>query len=158
MNNTKQLANRLREVILHGTWISNTNFRNELTSLDWKSANISIRSLNSIALIARHIHYYIKGISNVFLNGELIIRDKYSFDFEAISSAIDWNNFLHSFWKDTELLAEHIENMSEEILHESFIKEEYGNYLRNLDGLIEHAYYHLGQIVLIKKLINENHI
>ncbi len=28
-----------------------------------------------------------------------------------------------------------------------------GDYLRNIDGMIEHSYYHLGQIVLIEKLI-----
>jgi hypothetical protein len=29
----------------------------------------------------------------------------------------------------------------------------YGNYYRNLHGIIEHTHYHLGQIVLIKKLL-----
>ena len=33
--------------------------------------------------------------------------------------------------------------------------EKYGNYFRNLTGIIEHLHYHLGQIVLIKKLIAE---
>lgn len=28
------LANRFREVILNGTWIANTNFKNELETLD----------------------------------------------------------------------------------------------------------------------------
>ena len=31
--------------------------------------------------------------------------------------------------------------------------EKYGTYYRNFHGLIEHAHYHLGQIVLIKKLV-----
>lgn len=29
-----------------------------------------------------------------------------------------------------------------------------GTFLRNMDAMIEHAYYHLGQIVLIKKLLH----
>jgi hypothetical protein len=29
--------------------------------------------------------------------------------------------------------------------------EKYGNYYRNIHGIIEHIHYHLGQIVLIEK-------
>jgi len=29
----------------------------------------------------------------------------------------------------------------------------YGNYFRNIVGVIEHIHYHLGQIVLIKKIL-----
>ena len=38
-------------------------------------------------------------------------------------------------------------------MNEGFVDEKYGTYLRNIDGMIEHAYYHLGQVVLIKKLL-----
>ena len=31
----------------------------------------------------------------------------------------------------------------------------HGNYYRNLHSIIEHTYYHLGQISLIKKILNE---
>ena len=44
--------------------------------------------------------------------------------------------------------------MPEERLDENFVDEKYGNYTRNIDGMIEHSYYHLGQISLIKKIIN----
>ena len=33
-----------------------------------------------------------------------------------------------------------------------FVDEKYGSYERNLDVMIEHCYYHLGQVMLIKKL------
>ena len=44
--------------------------------------------------------------------------------------------------------------MSEEKLDEAFVDEKYGTYHRNIDGMIEHCYYHLGQIVLIKKMLS----
>ena len=47
--------------------------------------------------------------------------------------------------------------MPEEELSQGFVDEKYGTYSRNIDGMIEHSYYHLGQIVLIKKLINSTH-
>jgi len=33
------------------------------------------------------------------------------------------------------------------------MEEKYGNYYRNFHGIIEHCHYHLGQIVLIKKML-----
>ena len=86
MTKSEQLANRLREVILNGTWIANTNFKNQLESLDWKIAIKKYQSLNTISDLAQHIHYYIDGITNVFTIGKLEISDKYSFDFPSINS------------------------------------------------------------------------
>jgi len=51
-------------------------------------------------------------------------------------------------------LADLTEALPESRLQETFADEKYGNYYRNLHGLIEHTHYHLGQIVLIKKLLN----
>lgn len=45
--------------------------------------------------------------------------------------------------------------MPDQKLEEVFVEEKYGTYLRNIEGVIEHSYYHLGQISLIKKLIEE---
>ncbi len=153
MNNSLKLSNRFREVILTGTWIANTNFKKELNNLDWKIATAKFQNLNTIAILAQHIHYYINGIKNVFLGGNLEIQDKYSFDFPEINSQEQWNNFLEKFWLDSEEFAELIEKMTDENLNDNFVDEKYGTYLRNIDGMIEHTYYHLGQIVLIKKIM-----
>ncbi len=153
MNHPLQLANRFREVILNGTWIANTNFKKELESLDWNIATARFDNLNTISLLAQHIHYYIKGIKNVFLGGDLEIRDIYSFDFPEIGSQQAWQDFLIVFWRDSEEFALWVENMDEAQLNDSFVDEKYGTYLRNIDGMIEHSYYHLGQIVLIKKIV-----
>jgi uncharacterized damage-inducible protein DinB len=154
MNNQLKLANRFREVILNGTWIANTNFKNELSKINWKIAIKKSENLNSIAALAQHIHYYIKGIKNVFLGGRLEISDKYSFDFPEIQSEQEWLNFLVEFWKDSEELALLIETMEETKLNAYFVDEKYGSYYRNIDAMIEHSYYHLGQIVLINKILN----
>lgn len=150
------LANRFREVILNGTWIANTNFKQELEKLDWEVATTKFQDLNTISILAQHIHYYINGIKQVFLGGELTIRDKYSFDFPDIHSSEQWETFLAKFWSDSEEFAALIEKMPEEQLNENFVAEHYGTYLRNIEAMIEHSYYHLGQIVLIKKILN-NH-
>ena len=156
MKNTFQTAKRFREVILNGTWIANTNFKDQLGDLHWKTATTALGPLNTIAVLAQHIHYYIDGINNVFKGGTLDIKDVYSFDFRPVASQDDWVNFLAKFWKDAETFAALIEQMPEEKLQDVFTDEKYGNYFRNLHGIIEHTHYHLGQIALIKKIVLHN--
>ncbi|MFN2458022.1 MAG: DUF1572 domain-containing protein [Chitinophagaceae bacterium] len=157
MKSAYEIAKRFREVILIGTWVANTNYKHQLTDLNWEIAITKFNSLNTIAVLAQHIHYYINGVKNVFKGGSLDIKDKYSFDFLPIQSQNEWEKFLTKFWNDAEEFASLIELMSEEKLKGVFVDEKYGTYQRNIDGIIEHSYYHLGQIVLIKKiLLNEN--
>lgn len=153
MENKHELAKRFREVILNGTWVANTNYKNQLATLNWEVAVTKHQSLNTIAVLAQHIHYYIKGVSNVFKGGNLEIRDKYSFDFPPVESQVQWETFLTKFWQDAEEFAHLIEQMPEEKLHQKFVEEKYGTYQRNIDGMIEHCYYHLGQIVLLRKIL-----
>lgn len=152
MTNTDALAKRFREIILNGTWVANTNYKDQLAGMDWKIATTQLQSLNSIAVLAQHIHYYIAGVKQVFGGGSLDIKDKFSFDFPPIESQGEWENFLAKFFTDAEEFATLVEQMPEEKLAEAFVDEKYGTYQRNIDGMIEHSYYHLGQIVLLKKI------
>ncbi len=156
MNNSQQIASRFREVILNGTWIANTNYKDQLDNLDWKLATQKFHSFNTIAILSQHIHYYIAGILNVLNGGTLDIKDKFSFDFPEMKSEQDWQNFLTKFWQDSEEFAQLVAQLPDEKLQDVFADEKYGTYQRNIDAMIEHAYYHLGQIVLIKKGIIEN--
>jgi len=155
MQSTQELAHRFREVILNGTWVANTNYKHQLTGMDWTIATTKYGSLNTIAILVQHIHYYIIGVKNVFKGGNLEIKDKYSYDFSPIQSQEQWEAFLTRFWNDAEEFASLIEQMPDERMNEVFVDEKYGTYQRNIDGMIEHSYYHLGQIVLIKKILAE---
>lgn len=153
MKPASQIANRFREVIFNGTWVTGTNFKAQLSNVTWKQATEKIGSLNTIAALTSHIHYYISGILNVFEGGTLDIKDKFSFDFPPITSQEEWEKVLDKLWQDAEKFANLAEQMTEEKLQEEFTDKKYGSYQRNIDAMIEHSYYHLGQIVLIKKLI-----
>jgi hypothetical protein len=156
MENSSQIAKRFREVLLNGKWIANTNYKDQLLNLTWKQATKKIGSLNTIAALTYHINYYIGGVLNVQEGGALDIRDKYSFDLPPITSKQDWDNLLNVMWSNAEKFANQVELMSEEKLEDVFVDEKYGNYRRNIEGIIEHSYYHLGQISLIKKMILES--
>lgn len=149
----KYLANRLREVLLNGKWIANTNFKEQITSISWEQAIQRIENLNSIASLTFHINYYFKGLLNVFEGGKLEIKDKYSFDMPEINSVTDWNNLVNEFISNSEKFINHVELMDNNLINQPFVKEEYGSYLRNIEAQIEHSYYHLGQVSLIKKML-----
>lgn len=153
MKATTQVANRFREVLLNGEWVVNTNFKAQLSDLTWEQATHKIGNLNTIALLTFHIHYYIGGVLNVLEGGTLDIKDKYSFDLQPIQSQEEWDALRNRLWRDSERYADLVEQMPEERLQEVFVDEKYGNYQRNLDAMIEHSYYHLGQIVMLKKLL-----
>jgi hypothetical protein len=153
MTKSETLGNLIEEVYLNGTWVAYTNYKDQLEDLDWKTATTRVAELNTIALLAQHIHYYVKGVINVFENNRLEIRDKYSFDFPPLNSQEQWDDFLITFWKDAQTLANHVRTLNEAELEKPFVEEKYGRYFRNMVGMLEHSYYHLGQIVLIKKLV-----
>lgn len=155
MENSSQLATRFRDVLLSGKWIANTNYKDQLSKLTWKQATTKIGSLNTIAALSYHINYYLKGVLDVYGGGPLEIRDKYSFDMPPISSKEEWEVLLKDLLSNAELFANHLEQMSDEKLEDIFVDEKYGTYRRNIEGTIEHAYYHLGQISLLRKLVLE---
>jgi hypothetical protein len=156
MTRNLTIASRLREVLLNGHWIANTNYKEQILSLNWRHAIQKIDTLNTIAALTYHINYYLAGLLNAFENGKLEIRDKYSFDMPQISSEADWNKLVADFLDNSEKFSNQVEQMNDSIFDQPFIDEKYGSYLRNIEGVIEHSYYHLGQISLIKKMVTQD--
>jgi hypothetical protein len=150
------IASRLREVFHNGRWIANTNYKEQILSVNWQQAIQKIGNLNTIAAMTYHINYYLAGLLNAFKNGKLEISDKYSFDLPQLQSEADWNNLVTEFLNNSEKFANKVEQMDDSIFDQPFVDEKYGSYLRNIEGVIEHSYYHLGQISLIRKMIMQN--
>ncbi|WP_025144992.1 hypothetical protein [Pedobacter jeongneungensis] len=153
MKKSDFIANRLREIFLNGYWIANTNYKDQLESINWEQAVYQVGNLKTIAALTYHINYYLAGILTVFNGGLLEIKDQYSFDLPPIHSEADWNKLASELFDNASVFAIAVEKMPEEKFDEMFVNEKYGTYLRNIEAVIEHSYYHLGQIVLIKKLI-----
>lgn len=147
------LADRLKEVLTEGTWVTGTNFKDQISKVLWKDAVKKFVDLNSIADLTFHVTYYIAGIVKVLEGGPLDIRDAYSFTYEPVTSASEWQHLIDNFTHQSERLITLVEKMTNKQLVEDFIDPKYGTYQRNIDVLIEHTYYHLGQIPILKKLI-----
>lgn len=153
MKRNESLAHRLKEVLLDGRWIANTNMKEQIESVNWNQAIQQIDSLNTIAALTFHINYYLGGLVEVFDGGKLEIQDKFSFDMPPIQSESDWKKLVANFNSNATRIIEQVKKMTDNKLDEPFVNEKYGTYQRNIEGIIEHTYYHLGQISLIKKMI-----
>ncbi len=152
MNLTAQLAKQLRTAYSGGNW-TGVCLKDALTGLTWQQATKQVNSFNTIAKLVYHINYYVGPISSVLQGVPLAAHDKYSFDCPPITSEKDWEELVNKLWADGENLASLIEKLPDSKLEEIFADEKYGTYLRNITGVVEHIHYHLGQIILIKKLI-----
>lgn len=155
MTSSVQIAKHFRDVYFGGNWTS-VNFKDILADVSWQQAAIKVHNLNSIATLVFHVNYYLKPVLKVLQGEALDANDKFSFDVPPINSAEDWKKLLDRVFAEAEQFAQQIEKLNDAQLFEDFANSnKYGNYYRNLLGIIEHTHYHLGQISLIKKIINE---
>ena len=152
MNLTAQIAKHFRDVHFGGNWTS-VNLKDSLANITWHQATTQVYSCNTIATLVFHMNYYVSAVLKVLEGAPLNAHDKYSFDLPPIQSQEDWEKLLNKTWTEAEKFANLIEQLPDSKLEATFSDEKYGTYYRNLHGIIEHTHYHLGQIVLIKKIL-----
>ena len=152
MNLSKQTAKQFREVYFGGNWTA-VNLKESLDNVTWQQATTKVHSFNTIAVLVYHTTYYVSAVLKVLQGKPLEAKDAYSFNHPPILAQQDWEELLNKTWTDAEHLARLIELLPESRLWENFSDEKYGNYYRNIHGIIEHTHYHLGQIILIKKML-----
>jgi uncharacterized damage-inducible protein DinB len=154
MNLSGQIAKHFREVYFGGNWTTSC-LKDNLADVSWQQATTKVYSFNTIAALVFHINYYVSAALKVLQGGTLNAKDEFSFDHNPVLCREDWEKLLDKAWADAESFAALVEQLPESRLWENFTDEKYGNYYRNIHGIIEHAHYHLGQIILIKKIILE---
>ena len=152
MNLSAQIAKHFREIHFGGNWTA-SNLKENLAGISWQQATTVVHSFNTIAALVFHSNYFVSAVLKVLQGEALTASDKFSFDHPPILNKKDWEHLLDKTWTDAEKFANLIEQLPERKLGEIFSDEKYGTYYRNLHGVIEHIHYHLGQIVLLKKIL-----
>ncbi|MBL7703482.1 MAG: DUF1572 domain-containing protein [Ferruginibacter sp.] len=154
MNLCQQTAKHFRDVHFGGNWTS-VNLKETLANISWQQAITKVQDFNTIAALVYHTNYYVSAVLKVLQGQSLNASDKFSFDVPPIQSQADWEKLLNKTWGEAESFAALVEQLPESRFADFFADEKYGNYYRNIAGIIEHIHYHLGQIVIIKKLIQQ---
>lgn len=155
MTTAAHIAQHFREFYKgrNWTWVW---FEDVIKDITWQEANQQMESFNTIAVLVYHMHYYVRLQSHVLNGGSMEGYDKDPFNAPPVRSAADWEAVLENVYAEGEAFALMIEKFSDEKLEEIFLEKRYGSIYRNLHGNIEHMHYHLGQIVLLKKMIRQN--
>ena len=154
MNLTSEIAAHIRQVHFGGNWTA-VSLKEQLTGIGRETAVTKIPGFHTIATLVFHINYYISAIQSVLEANTLDAKDAYSFDHPPVETDADWESLLNRIWADAENIARLVEQLPGNRLTEIFVDEKYGSYYHNLHGMLEHTHYHLGQIVMIKKMLSK---
>lgn len=150
----EQIANQLRQVYSGGNW-TGANLKDKLEDVTWQQATTRVDSCHPIATLVFHMNYFVTAVLKVLQGGPLDAHDKFSFDHPPVKSQEDWDALVEKTWTDAEAVAALIEQLPESQLADSFADGKYGTWFRNLTGLVEHCHYHLGQIAIIRQIIQQ---
>ena len=152
MELTKHLSKHLKDVNYGGNWTT-SNLKDILAGTTWQQATTQVYSLNTIATLVFHINYFVGVATRVLQGGPLVGKDSLSFNHPPIESQQDWEDLLQKTFAEANTFAALIEQLPDSKMWEPFTDSKYGNYYRNIQGIIEHTHYHLGQIAVIKKIL-----
>lgn len=152
---TPQHITKLYQDLINGRNYTGVSLKKTLEDISFEEAVTKVGSLNTIVTLVYHIRYYCNAVIGVLEGGPLTAKDSLSFDHPPLASLVTWEMLKRQTWREAEQFTDLVSELSEEKLFESFIKDDYGTYYRNIHGVIEHTYYHLGQISILKKLIRE---
>lgn len=147
------LAQQLRQVFFGGNWTA-ADLQAVLKDVSQAQATAQVPfTQNTILVLTFHIHYYLREVAKVLNGGALEAHDKFSFEAPELAQEGDWDAFREMVLQQAEEFAQLVEAISEESWPKDFTAAQYGSYYRNIQGIIEHTHYHLGQIALLKKAI-----
>lgn len=152
MKLNEQIACHLRGVHFGGSWTA-VSLKEKLADVTWQQATTSVCSFHTIAELVFHMNYFVEATIHVLKGGPLKAKEKLSFECPSVACEQDWEALREKTWADAEELATLIESLPESQFGQPFVKEEYGTYYRCLHGPVEHCHYHLGQIAIIKSLL-----
>jgi hypothetical protein len=151
MQITKEIARHIREIHFgdNWTWVA---MQETLKDVNWQQAIARpVKDGNSIAALVFHMNYYLRIVHQRLAGVFPEFEQEDSFRLPEIRSENDWQALLQKTWDDAESFARAVEQFPDERLGDD-ISPQYGSFYKNLHGVVEHNHYHLGQIVLLKKL------
>lgn len=151
MKTTNEIAKHIRGAFFGPNWTF-SNVKDQLGDVSLEQACIRVDGLHTIAELTYHIFYFVQVQLRVLEGGPLEGSDKLSFDVPRFRTESEWNTFVDDALKAAERHADLVEKADVSFLEEICVDPKYGTWWANLIGLVEHTYYHLGQIAIIKRL------
>jgi len=150
MNIAPLVAQHVAEVV-HGNW-TEIYLDDAIADVSYQEAiTVPAGLVNSIAMLVNHLEFYNFVITERLMGTEPVIDDANGFAI-SIQNEDDWQLLKQRTLDSFKKLADLVSQLPEETLH-GFTPRGKTTFYKTLHGLSEHAHYHLGQIVLLKKLV-----
>lgn len=154
MKLTEVIAGHIIDVYNGENW-TGVNFETTLRDVSFEDAiTLTKASGNTIAKLIYHTTFYNNiAIQRIKGNNPAINSDN-GFDMPVITTTRDWNKLLANFGASVKDLANEILQFPEDNL---WLINPRGNgtFYQLFHGIAEHMHYHLGQIVVLKNLLQE---
>ena len=152
MKITELIAQHITEVYDGGNW-TDVNIKDTLADVGYQEATTATAaSYNTIAALVHHISFYNDVVMQRLSGNDPVISEFNGFDMAAIRNEDDWIKLKERNKQSAQQLASAVREFPEEKIFELTVTGHSTQY-KMLHGITEHAHYHLGQIVLLKKLI-----
>lgn len=152
---TSNIAQHIQEAFTKGNW-SEVSLTDTLAGVNYTDATtVTTGSLNSIAALLYHLTYYNEIIFERLRGNIISINNSNGFDLPAIENEEDWQQLQQRCTDSVNSLVNAVKKFPEEKLFDSIIPG-YPTVYKTLHGIAEHAHYHLGQILVLKKLLKNN--
>lgn len=150
----EEVARHIMEVY-EGNW-SAINMEDLLADINWQEATAKVPGLdNTIAKLLNHITFYNEIIIERLHGHSPEINEANGFDAAPISNDEDWEMLKQRNFESFAVLAGAARKLKPERLSQPIIPGKTQTY-KSLHGVVEHAFYHMGQIMVLKKLIRHN--
>ncbi len=149
----EKLIRKLSESF-NGSPLFGESMMTQLDKVKWEMANTSIGSAHSIAELVQHIIYW-----RVFAIEKLTgnVQEDKPKDWVAISidSVGDWSDLMEKLNSSQKELVEALQSKTDDFLMENLPNRTY-TYEDLVEGTIQHDVYHLGQIGMVVKGVNNS--
>ncbi len=156
MKITELIAQHIIEVHEGGNW-TEVNIKDTLEDISYEEAIfVTKASSNSIAALLHHLSFYNEIVLERLMGINPEINDTNGFDVPPIINKNNWQQLKERNIQSAYKLAKLVEQFPEDKLFHLTITGSSTHY-KMLQGIVEHAHYHLGQMVLLKKLVKQTH-
>lgn len=149
------LSEQLQKLYYGKNW-TGVDLKTTLDHVDMEIINKQINGCNSIVTLLFHMNYYVEIQLEVLKGNPLRGTDKESFIHPEVNTKEDWEQLISRLYNRVDEYLSMLTQIPDDQFSLGFADEKWGSYYRNVAGMIEHSHYHLGQIVLLKKLLQSD--
>jgi uncharacterized damage-inducible protein DinB len=152
MKISEAIAQHILELYFGNNW-TDVNVRETLQDVTLKEALTKTKaSPNTIASLVQHITFYNKIILERLHGSNPQIDEINGYNLPPLENEAAWELLKENNLQSAQELADEARLIADDTLQEPVVEDGSSRY-KSLHGVTEHGYYHLGQIVILKKLI-----